>query len=56
MVEEEEFEKEEESDSEEIKKEKAQLEELGVSDTWNILTKPDSKKKEEKKHEFRGFK
>ncbi len=56
MVEEEEFEQEEETDSEEIKKEKAQLEELGVSDTWNILTKPDSKKKEEKKPEFRGFK
>ena len=56
MVEEEEFEEEEESDSEEVKKGKAQLEELGVSDTWNVLTKPDAKKKEEKKPKFRGFK
>ncbi|MBA7694864.1 hypothetical protein ES703_103479 [subsurface metagenome] len=56
MVEEEEFEQEEETDSEEVKKEKAQLEELGVSDTWDVLTKPASKKKEEKKPEFRGFK
>jgi hypothetical protein len=56
MVEEEEFEKEEESDSEEVKKEKAQLEELGVSDTWNILTDSKKEKKEEKKTEFRGFK
>ena len=55
MAEEEEFDKEEDSDSEEVKKEKAQLEELGVSDTWSVLTKPNSKKKEEKKPEFRGF-
>ncbi|GAH12407.1 unnamed protein product, partial [marine sediment metagenome] len=28
---------------------------LGVCDTWDILTKPDTKKKEEKKPAFRGF-
>ena len=56
MVEEEDFEKDEDSDNEEVSKERAHLKELGVSDTWDILTKPNSKKKEEKKPEFRGFK
>ena len=38
-----------------FKKERARLNELGVSNTWNLLTKPGIEKKEEKKVEFRGF-
>lgn len=56
MAEEEEFENEQDSDSEDVKKEKAQLNDLGVSSTWNILTDSKKEKKEEKKPEFRGFK
>ena len=56
MAEEEDFEIENESDSEETKKEKAHLDEMGVSSTWNILSDPKKEKKEEKKTEYRGFK
>ena len=56
MAEEDNFEMEEESDSEEVKKEKEQLDSLGVSSTWNVLTDSKKEKKEEKKTEFRGFK
>jgi hypothetical protein len=56
MAEEEDFNMEEESDSEEVKKEKAQLDSLGVSSTWNLLSETKKEKKEEKKTEFRGFK
>ncbi len=56
MAEEEDFENEDESNSEEMKKEKAQLDDLGLSSTWNILTDSKKEKKEEKKTEFRGFK
>lgn len=59
MVEEEEEsdmdEDEDNSNSEEVKEERDQLNKLGVSETWNLLTKPDTKKKEEKKPAFRGF-
>ena len=56
MVEEEESDMDEDnSNSEEVKDERDQLKKLGVSDTWDILTKPDTKKKEEKKPAFRGF-
>jgi len=59
MVEEEESEEEDidedSSSSEDVKEERDQLNKLGVSDTWEILTKPDTKKKEEKKPAFRGF-
>lgn len=59
MVEEEEEsdmdEDEDNSNSEEVKEERDQLNKLGVSETWNLLTKPDTKKKEEKKPTFRGF-
>ena len=56
MVDEEEFDMDEDSSSEEdIKEERDQLNKMGVSDTWNLLTKPDTKKKEEKKPDFRGF-
>ena len=57
MVEEEKELDEEEDNmsSEDNKKERDQLNQLGVSDTWNLLTKPDIKKKEEKKPVFRGF-
>lgn len=56
MAEEEDFEMEEESDNEDVKKEKAQLDSLGVSSTWNILTDSKKEKREEKKTVFRGFK
>ena len=56
MTEEEESELEEESDSEETKKEKAHLDDMGVSSTWNVLTDSKKEKKEEKKPEYRGFK
>jgi hypothetical protein len=46
---------EDNSNSEEVKEERDQLNKLGVSDTWDILTKPGTKKKEEKKPAFRGF-
>ena len=46
---------EDNSDSEGVKEERDQLNKLGVSDTWDILTKPGTKKKEEKKPAFRGF-
>lgn len=58
VEEEEEFdmdEDEDNSDSEDVKEERDQLNKLGVSDTWDILTKPGTKKKEEKKPAFRGF-
>ena len=56
MVEEEESDMDEDnSNSEEVKEERDQLNKLGVSDTWDILTKPGTKKKEEKKPAFRGF-
>ncbi len=55
MAEDEEFNNEEETDSEDVKKEKEQLESLGVSSTWNVLTDSKKEKKEEKKPEFRGF-
>ena len=46
---------EDNSNSEEVKEERDELNKLGVSETWNLLTKPDTKKKEEKKPAFRGF-
>jgi hypothetical protein len=52
--EEEDFEEDDYND-EEVKKEKEELQKLGVSDTWNLLTKPGSKKKEEKRSEYKGF-
>ncbi len=56
MVEEEESSMDEDnSNSEEVKEERDELNKLGVSETWNLLTKPDTKKKEEKKPAFRGF-
>lgn len=55
VEEEEESSMDEDSNSEDVKEERDQLNKLGVSDTWDILTKPDTKKKEEKKPAFRGF-
>jgi len=56
MVEEEESGMDEDtSDSDDVKEERDQLKKLGVSDTWDILTKPGNKKKEEEKPAFRGF-
>lgn len=55
VEEEEESSMDEDSNSEDVKEERDQLNKLGVSDTWDILTKPDAKKKEEKKPVFRGF-
>ena len=59
MVEEEESEEEDidedSSSSEDVKEERDQLNKLNISNTWEILTKPDTKKKEEKKPAFRGF-
>ena len=59
VEEEEEFEEsdmdEDSSNSEDVKEERDQLNKLGVSDTWDILTKPGNKKKEEEKPAFRGF-
>ena len=56
MVEEEESDMDEDnSNSEDVKEEREQLDKLGVSETWNLLTKPNTKKKEEKKPAFRGF-
>ena len=56
MIEEEDFDKDEDTNSKGVKKEKSQLDNLGVSNTWHILTDSKKVKKEEKKPEFRGFK
>ncbi len=43
-------------ENEDLDKEKAELEKLGVSSTFGLLSEPGKKKKEEeKKPEFRGF-
>ena len=55
MAEDEEYNIEDETDSEDVKKEKDQLDRLGVSSTWDVLTDSKKEKKEEKKPEFRGF-
>lgn len=44
-------------ENEDLDEEKAELEKLGVSSTFGLLSqKEDKKKEEEKKLEFRGFK
>jgi len=43
-------------ENEDLDEEKSELEKLGVSSTFGLLSKPGEKKeKEEKKPEFRGF-
>jgi len=38
-----------------VQKEKDEIERLGVSSTWNLLSESKSKKKIEEKREFKGF-
>lgn len=45
-----------EDDSEDVQKERDELNKLGVSSTFNLLKEHKKDEEEEKKPEFRGFK
>jgi len=46
---------EDQENEHDVQKEKDEIERLGVSSTWNLLSESKPKKNKEEKKEFKGF-